>query len=179
MNKLIEKVFETRSSDMIALILRVTLGAVMFAHGAQKLLGWFGGFGFNGTMDAMTNNFHLPWIVALLVILTESIGGLCLALGFVSRIIAAAIAVIMAGAVVLVHWDNGFFMNWYNISGGEGFEYHLLVIAICAALIFQGGGMYSIDSWIYERFRKRRAIENVIPDGVTIRIREQRVMFKL
>lgn len=135
------------------LILRVMLGVVMFPHGAQKLLGWYGGFGFTGTLGFFTEQMHLPWLVALLVIIGESFGSLGLLIGLLTRFTAASMALIMVGAIGLVHWPHGFFMNWSGKQAGEGFEYHLLVIAICAALLITGGGKWSVDSVIAERLR--------------------------
>jgi putative oxidoreductase len=163
MDKLIRKVFETSPSNVSALILRVALDCVMFAHGAQKLLGWFGGYGFTGTMDALTTGLHLPWIFALLVILIESVGGLCLILGIGTRVMAAGITVVMLGAALLVHWNNGFFMDWNNTLAGEGFEYHTLAIAMSAALLLQGGGLYSIDSWLQGRLKARQSAKQILP----------------
>jgi len=128
-----------------SLILRVMLGVVMFPHGAQKLLGWFGGFGFSGTMGFFTGTMHLPWIVAFLVIIGESFGSLGLLLGFLTRFTAASFAVIMIGAIETVHWPNVFFMNWAGKQAGEGFEYHLLVIGMSLALLLAGGGKWSVD----------------------------------
>jgi putative oxidoreductase len=130
------------------LILRVSLGGVMFAHGAQKLLGWFGGNGFEGTMGYFTNVMHLPWIVAFLVIIGESIGSLGLIAGFLTRFTAASFIVIMLGAITTSHLPHGFFMNWFGKQQGEGFEYHLLVIAMSVALTIMGAGKWSVDGWI-------------------------------
>ncbi|MBL8071210.1 MAG: DoxX family protein [Nitrospira sp.] len=129
------------------LILRVVLGGVIFAHGAQKLLGWFGGNGFDGTMGFFTNVMHLPWIVAFLVIIGESIGSLGLIAGLLTRFTAASFIVIMLGAIS-VHWPQGFFMNWFGQQQGEGFEYHLLVVAMSVALLLTGAGKWSLDGVI-------------------------------
>lgn len=128
-----------------SLILRMTLGVVIFAHGAQKLFGWFGGNGFDGTMGFFTNVMHLPWLVAFLVIIGESLGSIGLITGLLTRFTAASFIVIMAGAIVTVHWPQGFFMNWSGQQQGEGFEYHLLVIGMSAALVLTGGGAWSLD----------------------------------
>jgi putative oxidoreductase len=128
-----------------SLMLRVTLGVVIFAHGAQKLFGWFGGNGFDGTMGFFTNVMHLPWLVAFLVIVGESVGSLGLIAGLSTRFTAASFIVIMLGAIVTVHWPQGFFMNWFGQQQGEGFEYHLLVIGMSAALVLTGGGAWSLD----------------------------------
>lgn len=131
-------------SDTASLILRFTLAVVMFPHGAQKMLGWFGGYGFSGTMDAMTG-MGLPALVVFLVILGEFLGPIGLAVGFLSRAAAAGIGFIMTGAIFFGHLEHGFFMNWYGNQAGEGFEYHLLMIGIAIALVIKGGGAFSID----------------------------------
>ena len=133
------------------LILRLTLGLVMFPHGAQKLLGWFGGFGFDGTMGFFTQKMGLPWLIALLIIIGESFGSVALLAGFLTRFTAASLAIIMLGAIALVHLPNGFFMNWFGQQQGEGYENHLLVIGIAAALLVTGGGKWSVDRTVMER----------------------------
>lgn len=133
------------------LILRLTLGLVMFPHGAQKLLGWFGGFGFSGTMGFFTETMHLPWLIAFLIIIGEFFGSLGLLAGLLTRFSAASIGVIMLGAITLVHFPNGFFMNWFGKQQGEGYEYHLLVIGLAAALMVTGAGRWSADRMIAEK----------------------------
>lgn len=128
------------------LILRVGLGGVIFAHGAQKLLGWFGGNGFDGTMGFFTQKMGLPWLVAFLVIIGESFGSVVLIAGLLTRFTAASFIVIMIGAITIVHWPQGLFMNWFGQQSGEGFEYHLLVIAMSMALVIIGGGKWALDS---------------------------------
>jgi putative oxidoreductase len=134
-----------------SLILRVMLGIVMLPHGAQKLLGLFGGFGFTGTMGMFTDKMHLPAVIAFLVIIGESLGSLGLILGFLTRITAASYMLIMLGAIALVHWPNGFFMNWSGKQPGEGFEYHLLVIGMSLALLLTGAGKWSVDGVISKK----------------------------
>ena len=142
--------FQT-DDGLAGFILRVTLGLVMLPHGAQKLLGWFGGFGFDGTMGFFTQKMGLPWIIAFLVIIGESFGSLALLAGFLTRFTAASLAVIMLGAITMVHLPHGFFMNWGGQQQGEGYEYHLLVIGIAAALLITGGGRWSVDRVVAER----------------------------
>lgn len=142
----VQKLFETDSSNTSALLTRVTLGGVMLAHGLQKLLGWFGGNGFNATMQVFTEQMNIPAVLAFLVILLETLGALCLILGLGSRIMAFGIMGIMIGAIALVHWKYGFFMDWHNVKPGEGFEYHLLAIAASLGIVLEGGGQWSIDS---------------------------------
>jgi len=127
-----------------SLILRLFLGAVFFPHGAQKVLGWFGGEGLNATITSFTTN-HMPLVLAWLVIAAEFLGSLGLIFGFLTRFSAFGIGCVMTGAILLVHQKNGFFMNWSGKQAGEGFEFHLLAIGMCLALIIMGGGKWSID----------------------------------
>jgi len=136
-----------------SLVLRLTLGLVMFPHGAQKLLGWYGGFGFDGTMGFFTNTMGLPWLIGFLVIIGEFFGSLGLLAGFLTRFIAASFIIIMLGAIMTSHLPHGFFMNWSGQQQGEGFEYHLLVIGISAALLIVGGGKWSVDRMVAERLK--------------------------
>jgi len=145
-----KKFFATDHSSA-ALILRLILGLVMFPHGAQKLFGWFGGFGFSGTMGAFTGSMGIPAVIAFLVIIGESFGAIGLIAGFLTRFTAASMAVIMVGAISIAHWQHGFFMNWFGNQEGQGYEYHLLVIAISAALIIMGAGKWSVDQEIAKR----------------------------
>jgi len=147
------KAFFQTDDTWTGLILRLTLGLVMFPHGAQKLLGWYGGFGFTGTMGIFTETMHLPWIVALLVIVGEFFGSLGLIAGLLTRFTAVSFMVIMLGAIITVHLQNGFFMNWLGKKAGEGYEYHLLVIGISLALLITGAGKWSVDKVIADRVR--------------------------
>jgi putative oxidoreductase len=149
-----KKLFETRGG-WSSLILRLALGIAMFPHGMQKLFGWFGGPGFAGAFHYLTDKMHLPAYLTLLVIIAESFGSLGLISGFLTRVAAFGITCDMIGAVSLVHWRNGFFMNWYGQKAGEGFEYHILAIAIGLALIICGGGNWSIDRLIASHWKKR------------------------
>src|SRR5437867_10374309 len=141
---MIRRLFSTDDSTATP-ILRVVLGLAFFAHGAQKMLGWFGGFGFSGTMGFFTGPMHIPVPLAFLSIAAEFFGGLGLILGFLTRIAAFGIAVNMLVAIATVHHSYGFFMNWTGTQKGEGFEYHLLVLAITAYLIIRGAGALSGD----------------------------------
>jgi putative oxidoreductase len=141
---MIKKLFATDGS-LSGTILRVALGAAMLPHGAQKLLGLFGGAGFNASMKWFESNFHVPALLALAAILAESVGAVALIAGFFTRLAALAVAVDMAVAVYLIHWKIGFFMNWMGNQKGEGFEYHILAIAIGLALTVKGGGRWSVD----------------------------------
>ena len=132
---------------------RVILGCVMFPHGVQKLFGWFDGFGFTNTMTYFTQTAGLPWIIAFLIIMGESLGSLGLIVGFFTRLSALGLIFIMVGAITTVHIPNGFFMNWFGKNAGEGFEYHLLVIGMSIPLLISGGGKYSVDGLINKYLR--------------------------
>ncbi len=148
------RLFDT-NAGWFGLILRLGLGIVMFPHGMQKLFGWFGGPGFAGAYHQFTEGMHIPVAIAVLVILAESLGSIGLIVGCLTRIAAFGILCNMIGAIALVHWRNGFFMNWFGRQSGEGFEYHLLTIAISLALIIAGAGNWSIDKTIASfAFRK-------------------------
>jgi len=121
------------------------MGIVFFAHGAQKALGWFGGYGFSGTMGFFTQQMHIPAVFAFLAICAEFLGGIGLILGVLSRVAAFGIACNMVVAVLLVHGQNGLFMNWTGQQKGEGFEFHVLALAITVVLMARGGGALSVD----------------------------------
>lgn len=146
-NYMFKKSLSTNNNPAIAVV-RVLAGIVLFPHGAQKLLGLFGGYGFTGTMGFLTGTMHLPYILALLVILIEFFGSLLLIAGFAVRYVAVAVIVIFLGMIFTVHLSNGFFMNWGGNQAGEGFEYHILFIAIALALLINGGGKWSVDGKI-------------------------------
>jgi putative oxidoreductase len=131
--------------DTATIIRRFVLGVVFFAHGAQKMLGWFGGYGFSGTMAYFTGPGHIPPVLAFLAIAAEFFGGIGLIFGFLTRLAAFGISVNMLVAIATVHSASGFFMNWTGTQKGEGFEYHLLVLAMTAFLLIRGGGAFSID----------------------------------
>jgi putative oxidoreductase len=135
-------------NNWTGLITRLTLGIILWPHGAQKLLGLFGGYGFSGTMGFFTDTMHLPWIVGFLVIIIEFFGSLFLIAGFASRLWSALIVVLMLGVIFTSHLDNGFFMNWFGNQKGEGYEYHLLTIGLALATMVGGSGKISVDKAI-------------------------------
>lgn len=139
-----KKIFQTANS-WSNLIIRVILGIVMFPHGAQKLFGLFGGYGFSASMSFFTDKMHIPVFFAFLAIIAEGLGSMGLMIGFLTRVAAFGILCNMTVAIWMVHWPNGFFMNWFGTQKGEGFEYHLLAISVCIALLISGGGKWSVD----------------------------------
>lgn len=132
-------------------VLRVALAAVIFPHGAQKALGWFGGTGLEGTIGFFSGQLGIPAALALLVIAAEFLGSIGLVAGFLTRAAAAGIAAVMVGAVALVHGSQGFFMDWSGTQGGEGFEFHVLALGIAVALMITGGGAASLDRLLSQR----------------------------
>ena len=141
-----KKLLATNPLSNTALIARVALGVVVFPHGAQKLLGWFGGYGFEGTMGFLTGE-GLPWIIALLVILIEFFGALFLIVGFATRLAALGVLGNFIGVVLTSHLNNGFFMNWYNQPDkGEGLEFFILLFGLALIALIAGGGRASIDA---------------------------------
>jgi putative oxidoreductase len=128
-----------------SLILRLMLATVFFPHGAQKVFGWFGGPGFSGTLVGFTDKAGIPWVLALMAVMAEFLGPPALAAGLLTRLAAFGLVVNMVVCALMNHVKNGFFMNWFGNQPGEGFEYHLLVVAIGIALMIQGGGKWSLD----------------------------------
>jgi putative oxidoreductase len=146
---MVKRIFQT-DDDVSRCVLRVLLAVVFFPHGAQKVFGWFGGHGFGATMESF-EKMGIPAFLALCAILAESLGPLGLLTGLLTRIAAFGIATNMVVAVFLIHLKYGFFMNWFGKQQGEGFEYHILVIAIAVALMIGGGGRWSIDGLISKK----------------------------
>jgi putative oxidoreductase len=139
------------NNSFAPLIARLTLGLVMFPHGAQKALGWFGGYGFSGTMNFFTQSMHIPAPLAFLAIAAEFAGSIGLIVGCLSRVAALGIATNMVVAILTVHAANGFFMNWSGTQKGEGFEYHLLAIGLALIVMVHGAGAASLDALISNR----------------------------
>lgn len=154
--KLLQTLLRTDSSPGL-LVARLSLGLVILPHGLQKTVGWFGGYGFTGTMQFFTETMGIPWPLALAAVLAESIGALLLILGALTRVSALTIGVVMAVAMTTSHLQHGFFMNWFGNQAGEGFEYFLLAIGLAAALVLAGGGALSLDGLLRRRVEARRA----------------------
>jgi putative oxidoreductase len=140
------RLFHTPDDHTLTL-LRLGLGAIFFAHGAQKMLGWFGGYGYPASVNYLTH-MGIPAVLAAIVIFAEFLGGLGLIFGLFSRIAAFTLAVDMLGAVLLVHFANGFFMNWTGAQRGEGFEFHILALCMLFTVMVRGAGAWSIDHLI-------------------------------
>ncbi|HEX4006088.1 MAG TPA: DoxX family protein [Acidobacteriaceae bacterium] len=136
MNKLLMS-----SNDKILALMRLVLGLIFFGHGTQKALGWWGGFGWHGTIAAFGTYLHIPGFLAVCAILAEFLGSLLLLAGFLSRLAALAIAVVMMVAILKVQLHNGLL----GTPGAQGYEFPLALLALCILIIFKGGGAMSID----------------------------------
>ena len=133
-----------RASDVSLLILRLTMATVMFPHGAQKALGWFGGPGMQGIVAGLSGQMGLPAPLVYLVIALEFLGPILLVLGVLTRLVALGLAVDMASAAILVHWPNGFFMNFTGKQAGEGIEFFVLLVGIGLSLAIGGPGRIAL-----------------------------------
>lgn len=154
-------------ADYATTIARVALAIVILPHGAQKLLGWFGGGGVSGTIGFFQSALGIPAALTLLVIAAESLGALALIFGVVGRFAAVGIAAVMAGAVFLQHAAVGFFMNWTGAQPGEGFEFHILAIGLAAVVAIKGSGALSIDRLLAARSTDQ--VESRTPVEQTLR----------
>jgi len=139
-------------------MVRIVLGVVFFAHGAQKALGWFGGAGLQTTVRVFREHLRIPASLALLSVAAEFLGGLGLIVGLLSRIAALGIAVVMIVALLAVHRKFGFFMNWYGEKQGHGIEYHVLVLALALAVMIKGGGAFSLDQVLYQHVSDQNGV---------------------
>ena len=154
----------TDPNNLAAFAARMALGIVVFPHGAQKLFGWWGGYGLSGTLHYLTGGPNIPWILALLVILIESVGALMIFFGFCTRFAAFATLCNFIGVMFHSHAKNGFFMNWlHSTDRGEGMEFFFLLMGLAIVLIITGGGKWSVDAAIT---RKKMVVEGVKMESV-------------
>lgn len=151
LRQLFSKLFNTDEKSYSLLFLRVVAAAMILPHGAQKLLGWFGGNGFEATISGFANYLGIPPFFGVLAVLAESAGGLLLLFGLFSRISAFGLAVTMIVAVFTVHIHNGLFMNWTGKAAGEGFEYHILYFSIVFVILVKGAGAFALDSLLAKK----------------------------
>jgi putative oxidoreductase len=138
-----------------ALFQRLVLASVVLPHGLQKMFGWFGGWGLSGTIAWFESALGVPAPLAWLVIASDFLGAIALALGLFTRLTALGTALTMFGAIALVHAPNGFFMNWSGAQAGEGFEFHLLALALSLPLAVRGAGAWSLDRWLLRTLATR------------------------
>jgi putative oxidoreductase len=138
--------------SLALLVIRLALGTIMFAHGAQKLLGWFGGPGVDGTLGFM-GQMGIPALLAWAAILAEFFGGLAVLFGVLARLAALTIAIDMLVAMLLVHAPNGFFNGGPN---GAGIEFTLMLFASATAIMIAGPGRYAVAPDLETRLLRRR-----------------------
>ena len=153
---MIKKLLATEKSSVLT-VLRVTLGVVIFAHGAQKMLGWFGGKGLDAALHALVPGSYIPVPLSFLAVCAEFFGGLGLITGLLTRVAALGVAGNMIVAVAMVEGHTGFFMNWEGQKHGEGYEYHLLVLAMTYALMLKGAGSLSLDGLLTRNRQAERS----------------------
>ncbi len=137
-------------NSVATFLVRVALGVVFFPHGAQKVLGWYGGHGLAGTYGFFTEKLGIPALFAVLAIAAEFLGSIALLFGLATRVAAFGIASVMVVAMTM-HWQHGFFMNWFGNQKGEGIEYHILALAMAVFLVIRGGGALSFDGAISQK----------------------------
>ena len=146
---MIESLTSTHA-DWVVGMARIVFGVIFFGHGAQKMLGWYGGSGLTSSMRTFTEHLHIPSTLAFLVIAGELCSGIGLIVGLFSRIAALIIALTMVGAIATVHFRFGLFLNWFGTQAGHGIEYHLLAIALALVVVVQGAGAFSLDRLVHE-----------------------------
>jgi putative oxidoreductase len=146
------------NNDWVVTIVRVVLGVVFFAHGAQMALGWFDGAGLQSTVRTFRENLHIPAPLALLSVAAEFLGGLGLIVGLLSRVAAFGIAAVMSVALLVVHRKFGFFMNWFGEKQGHGIEYHVLVITLALTVMIKGAGAGSLDQILYQHVSSQHGV---------------------
>jgi putative oxidoreductase len=135
--------------DWTLTVIRIILGIIFFAHGAQKVLGWFGGTGLKETLRTMHEFIGIPVPLAFVAVMAEFLGGLGLIVGLLSRVAAIGICLTMLSAIAMVHWRFGLFMNWFGDRKGHGFEYHLLAVGLAIVIVVGGSGALSLDRLVF------------------------------
>jgi len=153
--RVMDRILET-PAEVYLMACRLILGVVMLAHATQKIFGWFGGAGFSATLQSFSAHLGIPLVIGFFVVLVEFFGSLGLILGFLGRLASVCIIAFMVGAILIVHLNNGFFMNWTGRGHGEGFEYHLLAIGLALPILAKGSGAYSVDGWLVRILRGER-----------------------
>ena len=142
---MIEKLLHT-DSDYAWTFVRIIAGVIVFPYGMQKLFGWFGGPGIHGTLKDLGFR-RIPRSIAWLIIIGQSFGSVAIVSGFLSRVAAGGLFVIFIGALI-VHWHDGWMMNWYGRKNGEGIEYFVMLVSLLLLVIVKGGGALSVDLWL-------------------------------
>lgn len=144
------------ATDAALLVLRIALGVIFFAHGAQKMLGWFGGNGLAATVQGMSQG-GIPVPLVYVAVFTEFFGGLAVIVGALTRLASLGLFVTMLVAIFKVHLANGFFMNG---AGGAGIEYNVALAAMSLALVLAGPGRIALGDWEPRFLRRGRSGSN-------------------
>jgi putative oxidoreductase len=147
------------------IFIRFTIALVMWPHGAQLFLGWFGGGGLQSSLSFLTEGAGLPFFLALLVIFVLFFGTFFILIGFLTRLMSAILFVVVVGMIFSGHLEHGFFMNWTGAQTGEGFEFHLLILGMCVFLTISGAAHYSVDSWIIKRVNTKSSFTETLTEG--------------
>jgi len=150
MNSLLIKTGQTNPAAIPLLILRIAFAIVMFPHGAQLLVGWFGGYGYTASMGYFSS-IGIPSVIGFLIIFLEFFGSIFILLGLFTRLFALALTGLVTGMILMVHIHAGFFMNWFGNIKGEGFEYHILMLSMLLSLLIAGGGKASLDALLFNK----------------------------
>ena len=155
MSPTLHKLLKT-SNDLTLTLARLLLAAIFFGHGSQKVFGWFGGMGIDGTLDFFQRTMGIPAPLTVMVMFTEMVGAAGMLSGLLGRVAATGLLSIMLIGPFANHLYPRFFMNWSGTRGGEGYEYHLLAIALLVGIIVRGSGALSLDRWITSRDANRK-----------------------
>jgi putative oxidoreductase len=145
MENAVDLLFATYPS-LSMLLVRLGAGIVFFAHGAQKVFGWFGGPGLKATIATFQQYMKIPPAATVLAAFLECFGGLALIVGLLVRPAALGLTVVMLVAIVKVHGRNGFFLNMSGTPGkGHGFEFNFVLLMMLLAILVAGAGVLSVD----------------------------------
>ncbi|MBI4668713.1 MAG: DoxX family protein [Elusimicrobia bacterium] len=139
--------------------LRLALGIIFFAHGAQKLFGWFHGTGLTATIANFKSYLGLPAFLTVIAVFTEFFGSIFITIGLMTRLCALGLGFVMTVAIFKVHLANGFFLNWFGTPAkGHGIEYNLALLAICLTLFLGGAGKFSLDEFTAKRKKNNSTV---------------------
>jgi len=137
------------------LAIRIPLGVIFFAHGAQKVLGIFGGKGLSSTIQVFSEALGIPAFLTVIAAFTEFLGGIAVIFGFLTGLSSLGISIVMLVAILKIHIHAGFFMNWFNLPGKEhGIECNLALLGMALFLLFYGPGKYSLDQLIANKLKE-------------------------
>lgn len=147
-----KKILFTDNKNSYALIARWAIAIVIFPHGAQKVLGWFGGAGLSNTIDFFSSALNIPVFLTIMVLFAEFLGAILLAIGLYTRLAALLIAFNFLGVLFTVIGFDQFFMNWSSVEAQkEGLEYFILLFGLISIVLVSGGGKASLDAKLFQK----------------------------